>query len=332
MDPTKITLDAVVTDKSGAPISGLEPGDFQLLDNGRPVLQLTVHATHSMGEQADPPVEVFLVIDAINMRFLARANQRQWLTSFFKQNGGELPLPTTLVVVTDGGIVEQNQPTRDGKALQAILDSNNPGFRETRTSEGLEGSLMSEDKSLKALNIFALQQRNIPGRKLFLWLGSGWGVTSNPSWFGGPKKMQKIYNYIATLSTALREARITLYQIIPVSGFGRVDGYAQYLKGVNDPKHVDLGDLSLSVLAQQTGGEILTGSSDLAALIEQCTDDVRISYELSFPSPPAARPNEYHALEVRVDRPGFKVRTRSGYYSPNAMAPLPLSLAHQTSN
>ena len=310
-----ITLDVVVTDKSGAPVADLQPGDFTLFDNKQPQPLGSVQAANGMKAQADPPVEVFLVVDDINIPFEARARQRQELVDFFNENGKELALPTSLVVLTDKTVQEQNRPTRDGNALLPVLEASYSGFRQVEGYQGLDGALLREEDSLKALNLFALQQSKRPGRKLFIWLGSGWNVTSNPMSFGGPKKLQNIYAYISSLSTALREARITLYSVVPLSGVARGDTLMQYVKGVSDPKHADLGDLSLPVLATQTGGQFLTGSSDLPALIDRCIADARAYYQLTFIPPPASHPDEYHGIEVVVDKPGLKARTRAGYYS-----------------
>jgi hypothetical protein len=38
-------------------------------------------------------------------------------------------------------------------------------------------------------------------------------------------------------------------------------------------------------------------------------------YELTFEAPTPQKPNEYHAIEVRVDRPGLIVTTRNGYWA-----------------
>ena len=80
-------------------------------------------------------------------------------------------------------------------------------------------------------------------------------------------------------------------------------------------EHVDMGDLYLPVLVTQTGGQNLMGSSDLASLIERCITDAKTYYVLTYNQPPAAHPDEYHSIEVKVDRPGLKARTRTGYYS-----------------
>lgn len=310
-----MTLDVVVTDKAGAPVGGLQLSDFQLFDNQQPRNLVSVQAASAMKPNADPPVEAFLVIDAINMPFLARANERQLLVDFFNQNGKVLDLPTSLLVLTDKGISEQNRPTRDGAALLRILDANYTGLMQIKRYEGLDGARLREEDSLKALNLFAVQQSKRPGRKLFIWLGVGWSIYSNPISIGGPKTRQNIYNYIASLSTALREARMTLYDVIPVNTCCSGNNYMQYVKGVRDIKHVDMGDLYLPVLVTQTGGQVLFGSSDLTSLIERCFADAKTYYVLTYNQPPAAYPDEYHGIEVKVDKPGLKARTRTGYYS-----------------
>jgi VWFA-related protein len=315
-----ITLDVVVTDKSGAPVAGLEPADFKLLDNKQPQSLLSVQPARGMVAKADPPVEAIVLIDAINPEFLTVSNERQWLTTFLQENGGELSLPTSLLVLTDQGIVAENQPTRDGKVLTQFLTAHETGFRSTRRSEGREGALEREESSLNALDYYATEAAKRPGRKLLIWLSPGWNLYSNAAWDGGAKDEAILFNYVVSLSTALRAARITLYSIDP-AGAGRGQFYYQnYLKGVDTPKHADYGDLFLQVLATQTGGQVLAGNNDLASLIQRCIQDAQAYYVLTFTPPPATHPNEYHGLEVQVDKPGLKARTRTGYYANAAAA------------
>lgn len=313
--PGTLTLDVVVTDKSGQPISGLQPEDFKLLDNKQPQTLISVQAENGMKAKADPPVEAILLINAINAPLQTTTMERQWLAEFFKENGGELALPTSLVILTDDGMKIENHPARDGKTIQAYLDANVPGFRQTRRAEGKQGIMEREYSSLNALNLLALQLSKRPGRKLLIWLSHGWSAISNPDWIGGEKDRQAIYGSISSFSTELRNARITLYSVSPFGGYGRDENYMNYLKGVDDPKHADLGDLLLPVIATQSGGLVPYEGNDLAPIIDRCIQDARNFYVLTFNPPPAAHANEYHSLEVRVDKPGLTVRTRSGYYA-----------------
>jgi hypothetical protein len=89
----QITLDVQVTDKSGAPVRGLQKQDFTLLDDKQPTNILSFRAVDSgAGPTADPPVEVILVVDAVNASFQAVSYERNELKKFLLQNGGKLAL------------------------------------------------------------------------------------------------------------------------------------------------------------------------------------------------------------------------------------------------
>jgi VWFA-related protein len=315
-----MTLDVVVTDKLGMPVPGLQPEDFKLLDNKQPQNLLSVQAANGMKAKTDPPVEVLVLIDAINPGFLSVANERQWLASFFAENGNELALPTSLIVLSDNGMKIQDRPTRSGKALLDYLNANATGLRAIRRSEGLEGALEREQHSLLGLDFLARRVSKTPGRKLLVWLSPGWRVFTNAGWTGGPKDEQTLFNYIVSMSTELREARITLYSIDPNGAGSGSFFYQNYLKGVDAPAHADFGNLFLQVLATQSGGQALFGNNDLASLIDRCLADAKAFYVLTYQPPVAAHPNEYHGIEVQVDKPGLKVRTRTGYYAQPTVA------------
>jgi VWFA-related protein len=88
------------------------------------------------------------------------------------------------------------------------------------------------------------------------------------------------------------------------------------VKGLTSANKVEGGGyLALQVLAAQSGGLVLNSSNDLEKLFASCVLDAKAYYTLSFDAPPADHPNEYHSLEVRVNKPDVKVRTRTGYYA-----------------
>jgi hypothetical protein len=84
---------------------------------------------------------------------------------------------------------------------------------------------------------------------------------------------------------------------------------------VRKAREAQFGNLGLQVLAAQSGGRVLNSSNDVAGEIEACVADANSFYVLSFDGLPGDGPNEYHALEVKIDKPGLKARTRSGYYA-----------------
>jgi len=101
----KIFLDVVVTPKSGAPVSGLQQRDFTLLDNKVPQ---TITSFEAMdGRQA--PIEIVLVIDAVNVGYENLAYERSEIDKFLRAEGGNLAHPTSFAVLSDTGIKMQEE-------------------------------------------------------------------------------------------------------------------------------------------------------------------------------------------------------------------------------
>ena len=75
------------------------------------------------------------------------------------------------------------------------------------------------------------------------------------------------------------------------------------------------GDFALPNLVRQTGGQILETSKDLAGEIAESIADAESYYVLSFDAAPANGVGEYRTLEVKVNRPGLKVRTNAAYFA-----------------
>jgi VWFA-related protein len=178
-----------------------------------------------------------------------------------------------------------------------------------------------------------------PGRKLAIWISPGWPLLIGPHVELSAKDRQWIFDSVVALSRGLRQAGISIYQVDPsgpadVSG-GResytIEGAAQasysigggeqssyalgFVKGVRTPKQVANAHLSLQVLAVQNGGQILTANNDIAGEIAMCVADAMAYYSISFDGTAADVPNEYHALEVKLGKPGLTARTRTGYYA-----------------
>jgi VWFA-related protein len=176
------------------------------------------------------------------------------------------------------------------------------------------------EKSLQALNGLALKLRDQPGRKLVIWISPGWESFSNVSAQKSAKEFEALFTYIVGISTALRDARITLYSVDPYGGprdLAQAGNayYGEYVKGVASPKQADNGNLMLQVIAVQTGGRVLYGTNNVAKMLDQCLSDAEEFYVLSYESLPAKTANEYHGIQIQVNKPGLKARTRTGFYA-----------------
>lgn len=314
----RISLDVVVTDKAGNPQSGLLQQDFTILDDKQPENIASFRATDESSTAAEP-IQVIVLLDAVNTGVQTMGFERLELEKFLRQDGGHLALPTSLVFFTDTSTEVQPVTTRDGNGLADLLNSKETGQRIIGRSQGIYGAMDRFNLSIGAvekLTSFAARQ---PGRKLLIWFSPGWPLLSGPRIELTKKNQDWLFNTIVALSRGLREARVTLYSVDPLgtsdAGSFRTFYYETFLKGVPSPNKVLAGDLALQVLATQTGGKVLNSNNDLTQLIASCLVDAKAYYTLSFIYPPADHPDEYHSLEVKVDKPGFIARTRTGYYA-----------------
>lgn len=314
----RISLDVVVTDKSGKPVAGLQQQDFTLLDDKQQQPILSFHATDET-TPATPPLQAIFLIDAVNNGFQGVGIERQQLEKFLRQYSGQLPVPMSLVLLADTSTQIQPTPTRDAKALADSLNSTQSGLRVNGRSQGFYGAVDRLEISLRTLKQLIAYEATQPGRKLLVWLSAGWPLLSGPNVQLTSKNQDFLFNTIVDLSASLREARITLYSLDPA---GMADAaslrtfyYQSFLKGVTSASKAEDGNLGLQVLAAQSGGQVLTSTNDVARSIATCLADAKAYYTLSFDSPRADHPNEYHSLQVKVGKAGLTARTRMGYYA-----------------
>jgi VWFA-related protein len=311
---TSIRLNVIVAPKSGAPVVGLKKEDFTLLDNksARPITSFREVSAKQ------EPVKVILLIDAVNTDFSKVSYIRAETQKFLRANGGHLEHPTTIAVLTDKGTEMQKEFSTDGNALSASLDNYTSGLREITRSSGIWGADERVQISLTALGQLSANAASIPGRKILLWISPGWPLLSGARIDLDSKQENQIFDNVVSFSKQLREANVTLYNINPLGpdeNLLRADFYQTFLKGVSKPGDTDLADLSLQVLAVQSGGLAVQGNTDVAGDLQKCLADTESWYEITFDAAVAEQRNQYHHVQVVVDKPGLMARTRDGYYA-----------------
>jgi VWFA-related protein len=310
-----IDLDVVVTPKSGPPVSGLQQQDFTILDNKVPQTITSFRAVR--GREA--PVEVIIVIDDVNTGVEHIAYERSEMGKFLKMDGGQLAYPSALAFLTDDGIKVQGEFSNDGNALSAVLDKYGVGLHSITRAGGVYSAIERLQLSMKSLFELVTSAAARPGRKIILWISPGWPLLASPriEQQMSSKQQQQIFNNVVSISTLLRQGRITLYSIDPLGSadFARSSWWQSYAKGITKVSQADWGNLALQVIATQSGGLALTTSNDIAASAKECVDDALAYYEISFAPPLDQKPDEYHHLEVRVTDRKLTARTRQGYYA-----------------
>jgi VWFA-related protein len=319
----RLVLDVVVTDRSGNAVKGLEEKDFTVFDNGHSQKILSFEATGgevvpTNVQPAEPPVKIILLVDEVNLNFDRVAYERDQIKRFLLQNGGNLAHPVSMAFFSDAGTEIQDNASRDGNALLALFDQHETALRSIRRSQGFYGAVERFQLSLKTLTSLAAKEMQVPGRKMVVWISPGWPLLSGPNIQLSAKDEAGLFASIVSVSTALRDARITLYSVDPKgagSAIGTQDFYYQeFLKPVALAKNAQAGNLALQVLAVHSGGLVSNASNDIAGQITRCVADADVYYTITVDAAPADRPDAYHALEVKLATPGLTARTRNGYY------------------
>jgi len=196
--------------------------------------------------------------------------------------------------------------------------------------------------SLQALSSIGDALSSEPGAKLVVWIGPGWPMVLRSE----AKSSEQLFDSVVYFSNLLRKARIILYSIDPagvasqdstaeteafllasrpgaIRAAGHAPGmpnnvgdsyYGQFVKGVKNSKEANANDLSLQVLAYQSGGLVLQHNNDLKTQIAECAADQDALYSLAYTPVAGTGLDVYHELKVVLSKDSEPLRTRTGIY------------------
>jgi VWFA-related protein len=304
------SIDLVVADSAGNPVSDLPPWDFILLDNGQPAKFRTVHKSR---EASVPAPELIFVLDAINLSPQQLTQTESAIVHFLRRNSGRQETACFLYRLTQDGLFSSSKLTRDGNLLAKEVEQHKSPrtvWRSVRNDgpnllRAWVSSSQPNPLSLRALGSIAIDQREIAGRKVVVWISPGWPVNGGDIGF----------DEATELSTRLREARIMLDNVNVWPNPDQSFNYHDYLEAPRSQKDMQPAKMALQVIATHTGGLVLDSSGNLDRDIERCVEEERSFYTLTFNPPHTYQMDEFHDLRVRVDRPALTVRAPTGYYN-----------------
>jgi len=107
---TPTILDVVVTDKADRPVAGLQAADFKVLENKQQRNVIGVRQVDGESPKADPPIQAYLLVDIVNTPFDSIATERKNIADYLKQRNGHLPVPTSLVFLTEPELKFRDSP------------------------------------------------------------------------------------------------------------------------------------------------------------------------------------------------------------------------------
>jgi VWFA-related protein len=323
-----IHLDALVTDPSGKPVSGLLPEDFTILDNGKPEAILSFKAVDGTSARPDPPSRLILVIDDIDTpdMLVLQSDELVAVEHYLLKNGGHLTRPVSVYLINRRGLWTVAHPAGDGNAMtddlvHDKLKSVRPFLQMPLVNQN---STVFPDTAaisvLKSIGQIATEQRRLPGRKLLIWVGSS--LSMGKGLFEVRKTMtQETLDTMRWFSLLLREARVVFYTLT----VGENDPRAKlaetekYMNGVGPPDppkgaYMNSNKSDRKMLAVSSGGLVMEGSFAILEQIESCLREADTFYTLTMDPAHADSLNEYHDLKVLVNKPGLTARTTAGYY------------------
>jgi len=317
-EPQTIHLDVLVKDKAGKLVTDIPEQAFAVFDNGQPQKLISFTPVDTSSPNA---VHVLIVVDMINPGYNSVTWGREQLSEYLRQEGGSLSHRTSIAAMTEDGLKMMAGSSTDGNSLQAEFQKIGTEQRLVTQQAGWQGLEQLYEQSLQQFSqILAIEQAR-PGRKLVLVISPGWPMLG---WWGSQEDLQSLqrdFNIIVALTNTIRDARVAIYRLDPFELGGAHAGaqdpfyYQDFLKAVTNPKKATFPFLGLGVFAVHSGGRVLVTGHDIAGEIRAAMHDAGAYYELSYATPPASEPNQYHAIDVRVKLPGARVQTLSGYYA-----------------
>ncbi|HMH11984.1 MAG TPA: VWA domain-containing protein [Edaphobacter sp.] len=323
-----ISLLVKVTDLSDKPVNGLKADDFSVLDNQKP--QKIERFREVDGKTFRADVHVLVVLDAINDGGSAVGHVKKDLDKFLSRGSGPLPFPFSLVFISSAGVL-QTQPSTDRASIASrlaelarrprdiectLIEKLVPGMRAFSPQAGPRDAITQADcnynhfrESINALRNLLGEKQNVRDRTILIWAGQGWPL-------GG---LGNYPDVLVELNTDLRKGQVTL-DAVSWSEFYVPKGFRSGITSVtaSAPQTADqvaAAAMRLPVIARQNGGQAIAKVKNFGSAMSACLADRNDFYVLTFDSAPAATADEFHSIEVKVDRPGVNVRTASSYYA-----------------
>jgi VWFA-related protein len=296
-----VSLDVLVTDKDGSPISTLKKQNFKVLDDG-------VEQTVSNFGTSAAPITVCMLIE-----FSSRSWVHLYLALEYSYQFLALMQPQDWVAVVEYDMKPHilTDFTQDRSTVRAALDTLRiPGFEEANFFDALSYTID--------------RMKDIPGRKAIIPIVGGTG--SRILGTNGIDTFSKI-----TYEDMLKIAKGSDTPIYPITTLEWMDVRNPYGGGIN----YVTAETQLKYIAQYSGGQAYFPrfEAEIPSDYQQIAQQLRTEYSIGFiPSNPA-KDGKYHKLKVElVDSDGsplrivnekgkpvkYRLSARDGYYAPKS--------------
>lgn len=324
LDVDYVEIDLVITDKSGQPVRGLGPADFEILEDKKKV-PITNFYFADGGEQGRPRngLKVIIYVDNFNIRQASRNLVLSAMLDFFgdRMSDGELEV---MIASYDGTVQVRQKLSLDFAEVKATLEQLRGeeafgsrrdeqlqrasfGFQQLRTYAG--EVFQDTNATLDALSYFVATLGGIAGHKSLFYISDGLIMT--------PLSRSLRNNYQGLVSTVAAFDLTERYeQLTALANTNRVTFYpinAHHADAVGGARR-EVDDITKGVrlLADATGGIFLTTHRSTSSFLEEFGRDFGAYYSIGF-TPRERTDGTYHAIRVKLKRKGLRMRSGSGY-------------------
>ena len=199
--------------------------------------------------------------------------------------------------------------------------STTPATRADDPRDGERG--MHAQRALGAIKDVAQWMAEVPGRRKALVLFSE-GIEYDIYDVFNNRHATSIMADARDAIAAAQRANVTVYAVDP-RGLTQLGDEAITIQSLSDDPTVDYGTTrgfqnellmaqeSLISLAEETGGIAIVRNNDIAGGLTRVERDTSRYYVLGYVSDASAAPGKFRKIEVKVRKPGLKVRARRGY-------------------
>jgi VWFA-related protein len=182
---------------------------------------------------------------------------------------------------------------------------------------------MNAQRALGAVRDVAKWLSNVPGRRKSLVLFSE-GIEYDIYDVFNNRAASSIMADARDAIAAAQRANVTIFAVDP-RGLSQLGDEAIAIQSLSDDPHVDYGTArgfanellmaqeSLISLAQETGGVAIVRTNDIAGGLSRIERETSRYYVLGYVADPSKSPGKFRTIEVKVKKPGLKVRARRGY-------------------
>jgi VWFA-related protein len=272
--PYLVELDAVVIDDSGRAVTGLRQEDFQVKEDGRPVELKTFDAVIDSGDGGRSVARsIVLLLDDSGIG----TGNTLTIQSIARMFVARMAAQDEFSVVR----LNNRRDEAFGDRLEALM----------RISEYKSDALpfFGRETVENALKVFARVSRTLEAierrRKALVCVG----VPAVCSMMEPASRSSVLSRYWLDAMGAMARANTSLYSLEP--------------NGVSGPSRLVSGSI-----ADATGGDVFRNTSDITRLIDIVRRDTGNYYLLGY-WPPASK-SDLHAIEVKVNKRGLRVRAR----------------------